>query len=69
MKVIGLILIVIGITMIGITGFTYVTQTNVVDLGAIQVNKEVSHPVNWSPVAGGIILVGGLVLLITQRKK
>ena len=63
----GIILIVIGMIMMIYTGFNYVTTKKVVDLGPIEINKETNHPVQWSPIIGCILLVGGIVLLSTSK--
>lgn len=68
LKITGIALIVIGIIMMAYTGFNFITSEKVVDLGPIKINKEVNHPVQWSPIIGGVILVGGIVL-ITRNKK
>jgi len=65
---IGIVLIVIGILMIAYTGFNLVTTEKVVDLGPIKINKEQSHPVQWSPIVGGILLVGGLLIVVADKK-
>ena len=67
-KTIGIIMIVIGIIMMIYTGFNYVTTEKVVDIGPIKINQEKSHPVQWSPIVGGILLVGGIVVIATGRK-
>ena len=67
-KTIGIILIVIGLIMIAYTGFNYVTTEKVVDLGPIQINKEKNHPVQWSPVIGGVILIAGIVIIVRDKK-
>ncbi|MCW3072498.1 MAG: hypothetical protein JWO44_2388 [Bacteroidetes bacterium] len=68
MKTLGIILIVVGGLMMVITGFNYVTKEKVVDLGPLEINKEKSHPVQWSPIIGGVLLVGGIVALAVKKK-
>ena len=51
------------------TGFTYVTKKNVVDIGPVEINKEENHPVQWSPVVGGILLIAGVVMVVSGKKR
>ncbi|MDP1727917.1 MAG: hypothetical protein Q8M15_14120 [Bacteroidota bacterium] len=68
MKNAGIILIVMGVIMMVYTGFNYVTTEKVVDLGPIQINQEKNHPVQWSPIIGGVLLLGGIILIISDKK-
>lgn len=68
MKNLGTALIVIGILMMLITGFNYVTKENVVNAGPIQINKKENHPVQWSPIIGGVLLAAGLILSLSNKK-
>ena len=67
-KTVGIALIIIGLIMIAYTGFNYITTEKVVDLGPIEINKQKNHPVQWSPIIGVILLVGGVVLMLTDKK-
>jgi len=67
-KSISIFLIVIGIIMLTYTGFNYVTKEKVVDLGPLEINKETNHPVKWSPIIGGVLLLGGIALLFRDKK-
>ena len=69
MKTTGIVLIVIGLVMIVITSFNFTTQKKVVDLGPLEINKEENHPVKWSPIIGGILVVAGIVVVVTNNKK
>jgi drug/metabolite transporter (DMT)-like permease len=69
MKNIGLVIIVIGALMIAYTGFTFITKEKVVDIGPIEINKEKEHPVQWSPIVGVALVIGGSILLIANNKK
>jgi hypothetical protein len=49
MKTLAIILLVVGIAMTLFTGFTLITKKKVVDLGAVEINKEEKTPIYWSP--------------------
>ena len=68
MRNIGIIMAVVGTIMMAITGFNYITREKVVDLGPVEVNKTENHPVRWSPIVGGILLVGGIVVIVSSKK-
>lgn len=67
-KTLGIAIIIIGIIMMVYTGFNYVTTEKVVDLGSIKINKETNHPVQWSPIIGAVLLVGGIVIIALDKK-
>jgi hypothetical protein len=64
----GIVLIIIGITMMAYTGFTYITSKKMVDIGSIQVNKEEDHTVQWPPYVGAVLFAGGVIILVAGRK-
>jgi uncharacterized membrane protein YidH (DUF202 family) len=68
-KTIGIILAIIGILMIIYTGFSYVTTKNVIDLGPLQMNMDKNHLVQWSPIIGVVLLVGGIIIMVMNKKK
>jgi len=68
-KTLGIVLVVIGIIMIVYTGFNFVTKEKVVDLGPIEINKEKNSTVQWPPVVGIILIVGGIVVIVLDKKK
>lgn len=69
MKTLGVILIVVGIVMLIVTGFSYTTEETVIDAGPIEVNAEKEQSINWPPYAGGAALVAGLVMVVAARKR
>ncbi|OAB29451.1 hypothetical protein SAMN05444395_10670 [Flavobacterium fryxellicola] len=68
-KSIGIILIIIGIIMVLYNSFNFTTTEKLVDIGPIEINKEVNHPMAWSPIIGIVLAVGGVVLLVTGTTK
>ena len=69
MKNFGIIMAIIGIVMMVITGFNYVTQKKIVDIGNLKINKDENHSVQWSPIIGGILLAGGIVIFVSNKDK
>jgi len=67
MKNIGIVLAVVGLIMVLITGFNFVTKKKVVDIGNIEISKDENHSIQWSPVIGVILLVGGIVIFATNK--
>jgi hypothetical protein len=65
----GIILIVVGIAAFAYQGITYTTREKVVDLGSLHMTAERTRTLPLSPLAGGVALVGGIVLLIMGNKK
>lgn len=68
-RTIGIVMIILGIIMLLYNSFNYVTTEKVVDIGPIQINKEVNHPIKWSPIIGIVLAVGGIVLIVASKKE
>jgi hypothetical protein len=68
MKPLGIILLVVGVLALAYQGFTYTTQKKVLDVGPIQATKEEHHTVPIPPILGALALIGGVVVLISDRK-
>lgn len=67
-RTLGIIVVVIGIVMMIYTGFNYVTTEKVVDLGPVKISAEKNHPVQWSPIVGVILIAGGILLVVGNKK-
>ncbi len=67
-KTFGIVLIILGIIMMVYTGFNFVTSEKVIEIGSLKLNSEKNHHVQWPPVVGALLLVGGIVLVAIDRK-
>ena len=67
-KTIGIVLCVLGLVGLAWGGFTYTTQEKVLDVGPIHATREKTHDVPLPPIVGALALVGGIVLLLADRK-
>ena len=69
MKTFGIILIVAGILMVLIRGFSVPVKKNVVDLGPVEINKTENKWIGWPTYAGGLLAVIGVILVVSDRKR
>ena len=57
MRVFGIILIVVGILMLIINGFSYKTKKEIIDVGPLEVNKTEDKQVGWPNYVGARVNV------------
>ena len=69
MKILGFILILIGIVMIIFREVSFTHEKEVAELGPIELNKKEQKTVAWPVYAGIAIAVCGVVVLIATRSK
>jgi hypothetical protein len=69
-RIIGVLLILIGLVALATGGLTYTRREKVVDIGPIQATAERRNRIPLPPILGGAALAAGVVILIaTARKK
>lgn len=69
MKTAGWILLILGIVMILIKGFSIPLEKKVIDAGPIQVSKTENKWIGWPTYTGGLLAVIGVVLVVAGKKK
>ena len=69
MKTFGILLIVVGIAMILIRGFSVTTEKKVIDVGPLEVNKKENKWIGWPTYAGALIAVVGVVMVVSDKKR
>ncbi len=67
--VIGLILAVLGFVALAVPSFTYFTTEEVADVGFMTIDVSRPHTIVLNPVAGGIALAVGIVLIVLGARK
>jgi uncharacterized membrane protein YidH (DUF202 family) len=68
MKIIGIILIAVGIVGLAYGGITWTHRKPVVDVGPVSVTHDETNSIPIPPVAGGICVVVGAILLATRSR-
>ena len=69
MKIVGIVLIISGISRLIFSSYGFNQKEKVVDFGSIQIDKNVEKTIGWPVYAGGIAVVAGLVLIVADSKK
>ncbi len=68
MKLIGILLIVLGIVALALGGISYTTREKVLDIGPITATQEKHKTIPLSPIVGIASLAGGIALLVVGSK-
>ena len=68
-KTLGIVLIVVGLFALVWGGFSYTTTEKVFDIGPIHATREKTHNLPLAPIAGALVLAGGIVILVAGRKR
>ena len=69
MKTFGIILIIAGIAMILIRGFSVVTEKKVVDVGPLEVNKKENKWIGWPTYAEAAVALVGVVMVVSDKRR
>ncbi len=62
--VIGLILVILGTAALAVPTFTFFTKERVADIGFFTIDISRPHTIVFNPIAGGIALAAGIVLVL-----
>ena len=65
----GVVLVVLGALALAYQGITYTTHKKVLEIGPIQATQEENKTIPVPPIVGAVAMVGGIVLMVTGRKK
>lgn len=69
MKILGIILVVVGIVMLFSSSVSFTTKEKVIDAGPIEVSADKERKIDWPQYAGGIVASAGIIILIISSKK
>ena len=69
MKLIGVVLVILGIVALVFGGIGYNRRTTILEVGGIKATATEHKTLPITPVAGAIALVGGVALLVVPRSR
>lgn len=68
-RIIGIILIVLGVLGFALGGISFTTKKEVADLGPIEIQKEQKKTIPIAPIASGVAVIAGIVLVVAGSRK
>jgi len=68
-RIVGTILVVVGIVALVWGGISWTREETVLDLGPVEATAETRETLPLPPVLGGIALVAGIVLLVLPSRR
>ena len=68
-RIVGLILVVIGLVGLLWGGVFWTRERTVVDIGPIEAKAQEREGVPISPIVGGLVLVAGVVLMLVPGRR
>ncbi len=69
MKLLGIILIVLGVLGLAYQGIQYTSREKILEIGFLKVTANTEKRIPLPPIVGGISLIAGIVLILVDRKK
>ena len=69
MKLVGIVLVILGVIGLAYGGITWTTKEKVVDMGPLQVTRDKTQSLPLPPIAGGVCLIAGVVLLVAAGRQ
>lgn len=68
-RIVGVILVVIGVVSLITGGINYTRTRKVVDIGPLEATTEERERIPLPPILGGIALVGGIALIAVGTRR
>jgi len=68
MKILGIVLIALGLMGLLYGGIRYTSRDTVVDMGPIHATADRQHTFPIAPVAGAVLLAAGAALVVGGRR-
>ena len=68
LAVIGLLLVLGGLVAVAVPSITFFTTERVADVGFFTIDVSRPHTIFLNPIAGGLALIAGIVLLLAGSR-
>jgi hypothetical protein len=68
MRIVGIVLIVIGVVALAMGGISYIDRDKVLDIGPVEATTETRKTIPLSPLLGVASLAGGVILMVAGSR-
>lgn len=68
-SLVGILLIILGIASLAYNGITYNKQEKIAQFGEVQITSNTKKTINIPPLAGGVSIAAGIILVFLSRRK
>ncbi|MFO7653755.1 MAG: DUF3185 domain-containing protein [Candidatus Krumholzibacteriia bacterium] len=69
MKILGIVLIVLGILGFIFGGISFERNETVADLGELEIEREKTETIPIGPIASGVAVLAGVVLVVAGTRR
>ena len=66
LKIVGIVLVVLGVAGLAYGGLSWTRRDTVLDAGPIKITADKTERMPLPPLAGGLLLVAGVVLILKK---
>jgi len=64
----GIACVIVGIMLMAYTGYDMLANDKIARNGSIKIRNEKSHSIQWSPVVGLALFVGGIMVFVRAKR-
>jgi len=68
MRIIGILLIVLGVIALAVPSITFMTTERAVDTSFLQINYQKPHTIVLNPIVGVVAVVAGIAMVFAGRR-
>jgi len=69
MRILGILLVVLGVLALTYQGFTFWTTERAADVGPFAIDVQRPHTIIFHPILGVVALIAGAMMVMTARPR
>jgi uncharacterized membrane protein YidH (DUF202 family) len=69
MRILGIVLICIGLLTLALPYVTFTKQEKIIDIGPVEAVAETKERIPVSPIIGAVVLIAGAGIVIASMKR